>query len=355
MKATDKIIAARHEEAIDILRANDRGGYTVPTDGLYPFQWNWDSAFCAMGFSTFDEGRAWQELESLFLGQWDDGLLPHIVFHKPADSYFPGPEVWGTAHTPPTSGITQPPIAAMAVRHLLETAKDMTLAEEKAAALYPKLLAWHRWWTSARDRDGIGLSAILHPWESGMDNSPAWDAAMARVPRTQNPYKRKDTGHVEDAMRPRQEDYDRFVHLVEIYRAASWQPAAMWQAAPFKIAHIGTNAILQRADEDLLALSARFGEAADCDEIADRIARRQAATAQLWSDDIAASKRRPVPVSCRSCLPASIPSARQRWRRRSPAGATLAPSAFQPCRWTTLASSHGATGEDRSGASSISC
>ena len=27
-----------------------------------------------------------------------------------------------------------------------------------------------------------GLVATLHPWESGMDNSPAWDAALARVP-----------------------------------------------------------------------------------------------------------------------------------------------------------------------------
>ena len=30
---------------------NDRGGYTVPTEGLYPYQWNWDSAFVALGFA----------------------------------------------------------------------------------------------------------------------------------------------------------------------------------------------------------------------------------------------------------------------------------------------------------------
>ena len=29
-------------EAVAILRENDRGAYTVPTKGLYPFQWNWD-------------------------------------------------------------------------------------------------------------------------------------------------------------------------------------------------------------------------------------------------------------------------------------------------------------------------
>ena len=42
-----------------VLRQNDRGTYTVPTHGLYPFQWNWDSALSAIGFAHFDEARAW--------------------------------------------------------------------------------------------------------------------------------------------------------------------------------------------------------------------------------------------------------------------------------------------------------
>ena len=41
-------------EARWILRLNDRGGYTVPTAGLYPYQWNWDSAFAAYGFAAFE-------------------------------------------------------------------------------------------------------------------------------------------------------------------------------------------------------------------------------------------------------------------------------------------------------------
>ena len=51
--------------AIDILRRNDRGHHTVPTAGLYPFQWNWDSAFVALGFAVFDRDRAWREIEIL--------------------------------------------------------------------------------------------------------------------------------------------------------------------------------------------------------------------------------------------------------------------------------------------------
>jgi hypothetical protein len=35
--------AELRDRAVEILRENDRGDYTVPTKGLYPFQWNWDS------------------------------------------------------------------------------------------------------------------------------------------------------------------------------------------------------------------------------------------------------------------------------------------------------------------------
>ena len=61
------------QQAIAILRRNDRGGYTVPTNGLYPYQWNWDSAFVALGFAEFDRNRAWQEIETLLSGQYRVG------------------------------------------------------------------------------------------------------------------------------------------------------------------------------------------------------------------------------------------------------------------------------------------
>ena len=64
-----------------ILRGNDRGGNTVPTSGLYPYQWNWDSALAAWGFSTFDDDRAWVELETLFSGQWENGMVTHSLIH----------------------------------------------------------------------------------------------------------------------------------------------------------------------------------------------------------------------------------------------------------------------------------
>jgi glycogen debranching enzyme len=277
---TDLIAQARK-----ILHTNDRGGYAVPTARLYPFQWNWDSAFVALGWACFDEPRAWQEILSLLKGQWEDGLVPQIVFHAPSDDYFPGPDVWGIVRDPPTSGITQPPVLATAVRIMLDTARDAALADSMAAAIYPKLLLNHRWWQAARDPSDSGLVATLHPWETGMDNSPAWDAALARVPtETTTVIRRRDTAHVDASARPRGEEYQRFIHLVDTFRAAGWDPARMYATSPFRVADIGTNAILLRAERDLLALAARYGTPADAAAIGARIALKEAALPRLWHD-----------------------------------------------------------------------
>ena len=272
------------EQARAILRNNDRGGYTVPMHRLYPFQWNWDSAFVAMGWATFDEARGFTEVERLLEGQWDDGFIPHIVFHAPSDDYFPGPAVWGVEHTPPTSGITQPPVLASAVRRMLDHASDRAAAEARVAAMYPRMLAHHRWWQRARDPGGSGLVSTLHPWETGMDNSPAWDAALARVPATTTTrVQRRDTTHVDASMRPRAEEYQRFIHLVDLFRDVGWQPEKMLAVSPFRVADIGTNAILLRAERDLLALAERFGQVGDTAEISARAERKHSAIGGLWS------------------------------------------------------------------------
>ncbi len=267
------------------LRANDRGGYTVPTPRLYPFQWNWDSAFVAMGFATFDAPRAWREIERLLEGQWDDGLIPHIVFHAPSADYFPGPEVWGTTHSPPTSGIAQPPVLATAARRVFDIAADRADAEARMAVIYPALVRNHRWWQRARDPRRTGLVATLHPWETGMDNSPAWDRAMARVPTaTTTKVRRRDTRHVDPTMRPRAVDYRRFIHLVDCFRDAGWDPARMLAASPLGLADPATNAILLRAEQDLFILSQRFGSPAEQQETTGRIAGLLTGIATLWND-----------------------------------------------------------------------
>ena len=273
------------DTAIDILRENDRGTYTVPTKGLYPFQWNWDSCLTALGQRHFDEARAWTEIETLFAHQWPDGMVPHIVFHKPDDGYFPGPGVWATGRPVPTSGITQPAVAGFALRRLFDRSTDRGEAAARARALLPKVAAWHRWFHAMRDPGGEGLVAIIHPWESGRDNSIDWDDPFARVPTEGiDPYVRRDTQHADPAHRPTKEQYDRYLWLVEHFRRLGWDNSRLHDASPFRVVDPGFNAILIRSAADLADLAETLGEVGIAAENRDFAARGIAAMERLWSE-----------------------------------------------------------------------
>ena len=72
-----------------------------------------------------------------------------------------------------TSGIVNPPVHAAAVRALLQ--RDASPASLRfAAGLLPKLQRFLDYLSRERDPDGNGLAFVRHPWENGMDNSPAW-------------------------------------------------------------------------------------------------------------------------------------------------------------------------------------
>lgn len=271
-----------------ILIGNDRGGYTVPTHGLYPFQWNWDSAFVALGFATFDRDRAWAEIETLVSAQWEDGMIPHIVFHQDDEGYFPGPRVWGTGRTPPTSGITQPPVLATIVRKLWE-AEGANSACPRMQRLYRACLASHRWFHAYRDPLGNGLVMVTHNWETGRDNSSEWDDALARVDTSGvGSYQRRDTGHVDAAMRPKQEEYDRYVAILQFGRASGWNHRAIADDGPFRMVDVGMSMELLRANRDLLVLAEALGDDAAAEELRARIALSEAGMEWLWNEEAGA-------------------------------------------------------------------
>ena len=89
------------QDAVDILKSNDRGEFSVPTHGLYPVQFNWDSAFAALGYRQFAPQRAVREVELLLEAQWADGMVPHIIFSGGSRRLFPrsGRVVNRPAHT----------------------------------------------------------------------------------------------------------------------------------------------------------------------------------------------------------------------------------------------------------------
>ena len=276
-------------KARDILRANDRGGYTVPNGRVYPFQWNWDSAFVALGFGTWDMDRAWTEIETLFRAQWADGFVPHIVFWRDDPGYFPGPSVWATGTDPVTSGITQPPVAASVVRGLwsgVEAAGQADAFRPRLEALFPKLLAWHRGFRDRRDPDGRGVVVAMHPWETGRDNSPEWDAPGEAIDVSNvGEYTRRDTSHLDAKMRPTKLEYDRYLALVQFGRAQGWDHAKIAAANPFRVADVGMSMILLRANHDLLALAEALGRDADAEELRAIVATAEAGIGWLWDEE----------------------------------------------------------------------
>jgi Trehalase len=274
--------AALVERARAVLASNDMGSFVRPGRDLYPHQWNWDSALVAIGLASMDPGRGRAEVRSLLRGQWKDGMVPHIVFHVPTPHYSPGPELWGSAACEgapevATSGLTQPPVLATAVRVLHERDPDPAFLED----VVPALESWHRWLHAARAR-GDGLVAILHPWEAA-DNSPRFDAALARIEVDEAlEIERTDRRVVAADERPTNTDYLRYRYLVERLREHGYRPTSL-EDEPFVFVDLTFNSILATAEDDLAALWHELGEGGQRAE--DAALRIRAALARRWDDE----------------------------------------------------------------------
>ncbi len=165
-----------------VLAMNDRGNYTQPAHGLYPHQWLWDSCFIAIGLRHLDVERAKSELLSLLRGQWQNGMLPNIIF-RDDPQYRTDRNIWRSWVNPyapndaTTTGITQPPMLAEAV---VQVGAKLAWPERRSwyAIMYPALVRYHEWLYDERDPHHEGLVLQIHPWETGLDNTPPWIAEM---------------------------------------------------------------------------------------------------------------------------------------------------------------------------------
>jgi hypothetical protein len=246
--------------ATAVLSANWTGRHTVPSRTLYPHQWSWDSGFVAIGLARVAPERGWRDLRSLFEAQWPDGRVPHIVFDPgvPERDYFPGPSFW---RLPGSSGIVQPPVHALAAWELYRAAPGAAGAAE-LEWLYPRLVAQQDYLATRRDVGGAGLVSIVHPWESGLDNSPAWDAALADVPvpaGTMNGYRRRDNQVAAGAHRPTDQDYARYVALASAYRDGGYQDFRLATGHPFVVECPGFNTLYGLAELALARIAGVVG------------------------------------------------------------------------------------------------
>jgi hypothetical protein len=125
----------------------------------------------------------------------------------------------------------------------------------RAVALYPKLFAWHRYLAERRDPEGSGLISVYHPWE-GTDNTPRWDAALARIDIGPLPaYARSDLSMVDGAERPTKAEYDRYLWLVALLRNVAYDDEAVQLTHPFVIKDVQCSAIFVAANDALARIA----------------------------------------------------------------------------------------------------
>jgi hypothetical protein len=287
------------KSAARVLDANWAGDHMVPSRRLYPHQWSWDTAFIAVGLAYVNPSRAWHDLRSLFEAQWPDGRVPHIVFDPSTaeGDYFPGPSFWDVpaylrrpAHG--STGIVQPPLHALGAwkiyRHAgAHGAACGVQARAELEWFYPRLVAQQEYLLGQRNLGRTGLASIVHPWESGLDNSPAWDAAMANVPADLSlltSYHRRDLDVADAAHRPTDLDYARYLGLVLSYRAERYDDHDLLSRHPFAVECPSFNAILASAELALAQIAGVLGRTAEADAHAERAHRITKAIAKhLWN------------------------------------------------------------------------
>ena len=122
--------------------------------------------------------------------QWADGRVPHIVFNPSVgeDAYFPGPAFWQSSQRSAsaprgveTSG-HHPAAAPRQGRARDPPARQRRRCLERVPRAGCTRGSWPRTGTSGpAAAGGVGLAVIVHPWESGLDNSPAWDRDLEEL------------------------------------------------------------------------------------------------------------------------------------------------------------------------------
>ena len=148
-------------------------GFTCPAPPRYRHQWYWDSCFHAIVWRHFSPRRAREELRTLVRAGRLDGFIPHTTFWHDGPGWRRAPfyatnSVRGNRET----AHIQTPLLALAWELVAESSFDEPgFADEGLDALR----LHYDWLAHHRDPDGDGLISIIHPDESGLDDSPKYD------------------------------------------------------------------------------------------------------------------------------------------------------------------------------------
>ncbi len=287
-----------YEVAKEVLETNNQGTYTVPATGMYPHQWLWDSCFIAIGQRHYDVDRAKQEILSLTRGQWANGMVPNMVLSKTGRKVRHG-NIWRSWLNPnapdnvATSGITQPPMLAEATVKIGEKL-NKTERNNWYRTMYPVILAYHQWLYLDRDPHNEGLVLQIHPWETGLDNTPPW---MSELIDHQLPVWVRAVGalHLEPLINAIRSD-TRFVHQSERLstiealalfsvqrrlRRKNYDTERILKHSLFAIEDASFNAIFIRANDHLQTIAKSLRKQLP-EDLKINIERSRTAYEQLW-------------------------------------------------------------------------
>jgi neutral trehalase len=288
------------DKAAEVLKNNDRGGWTVPARGLYPHQWLWDSCFISMGLRHMDTGRAQTELRSLLRGQWGNGMLPNIIFDG-SKRYRRDRQLWRSWVNPfapadvATSGITQPPMLAEAV---LRIGQDLKAPERRSwyKEMLPALISYHEWFYADRDPHHEGLVLLLHPYEAGLDNSPPWVSELRKhsMPLWLSTLEkmrlagvislfRRDTKHADLSQRTNNIEAAASWSALHRLRRKAYNSEAIISRSLFAVEDLAFNCIFMRANQCLKEIAKSAGHDLP-DSLLDGMRRTENAFEQLWDE-----------------------------------------------------------------------
>ena len=235
--------------------------YVCPSANTYPFQWFWDSCFHAIVLSHLDSGRAEAELRTLLINQQPDGFIPHVI-HWTAEQpehlrpyRVAGPSPW-------LSASMQPPVLAEAVAAVAGRGRGNAYVRE----VLPAVRRYYDWCDRVRDPDRDGLIAMLEPHESGMDQTPAYDAYLGVAG--------DDPSAFAAAWRP----------VAESNAQAGHQASALFELDRFVVEDVAVNALYAENQRVLSGLLAGIGDADGAAELGKRAARTMASLLdRCWS------------------------------------------------------------------------
>ena len=233
-------------------------GFCVPNATTYPWQWLWDSCFHAVCWAHLGEGgRAVAELGNVLAHQAPNGFVPHLTYWDGSGVHT---EFWGR---PGTSSITQPPMYGHAVAELVRrgiAVPDATVARARKGIGF--LLG--RTGTADSAARGLGPPIIVHPWESGCDDSPRWDAWCPG-------------GWTFDRWKQRKGD------LVD---ALHFDDRAPIGSREFEVASPGFAALVAFNARELAEVTGDDSQLAAADAIVEWLAARWQPDTATWTDDV---------------------------------------------------------------------